>query len=108
MTQDYGTRRKERQINNKNSLYRVWLLCQNGDSPIQRRTHYSFINRNNPKKCLDYIMSIHTRIKGVGYGWLIDNQTNELIKVFESPIWREPNPEEIYCFNNNINITSDG
>lgn len=93
-----STKRKERQPDPKNSLYRVWLILKNDTT----RTHYSFINRNNSRFALIYMKKITTRIE-VGYGWLIDNQSDELLEVFDPDHWRKPDDYEYYLFNKNKN-----
>lgn len=90
-----NNRRKERKIDPENSLYRVWLILKNG----QIRKHYSFINRNNANKALIYMKNITTRLD-VGYGWLIDNQSDELLEVFDIT-WRQPTEYEFHQFNLN-------
>ncbi len=95
---EYLTKKKERQPSPERSLFRVWLILKNGET----RTHYSFINRNNPRKAKWYIQNIHTRLE-VGYGWLIDNMENKLLEVFDIDHWRVPNEYEYYLFTTNKN-----
>ncbi|MEA5402657.1 hypothetical protein VB776_07010 [Arcicella sp. DC2W] len=93
-----STSTKERQPHPEKSLYRVWIILKNGET----KTHYSFINRLNPKKAKEYIKTIHERME-VGYAWLIDNQSDELLEVFDTDHWRQPDDYEYYLFKKNKN-----
>lgn len=91
-----NSKQKERQASPEKSLFKVWLILKNGET----RTHYSFINRINPKKAKIYLKDIHKRLD-VGYGWLIDNQENTLLEIFDIDHWRPPDDYEYYLFNTN-------
>lgn len=93
-------RKQERQpLPENNPLYKFWMLRQKPSGVIYPHICYSFVNRNNPKKCLDYAMTINLRIKDAGYIWLIDNIKNELFKVYDINHWRLPTEGEIIHFN---------
>ena len=97
-----SNRRQERQpLPQNNPLYKVWMLTDKGDI-VESRSHYSFINRNNPKKCLEYTKNIHRRIEGMGYAWLIDNINNTLLEIWDSTFWREPTEYEYQLFNQRL------
>ncbi len=83
----------ERQASTNHSLYKVWLILKCGNT----RTYYSFINRINPNKAEFYIKTIKNRMD-VGYAWLIDNQSDQLLEVFENDYWRKPNQYEDFLF----------
>ncbi len=89
----------EGQASTEHSLFKVWLILENGHT----RTYYSFINRINPNKAKFYIKTIKNRMN-VGYAWLIDNQSNHLLEVFDINHWRNPHDYEHFLFQQNINI----
>ena len=74
MAQDYSKSRKmeSQPLPENNPLYRFWMLREDPNGKVVKHSCFSYVNRNNPKKCYNYAKTIHLRIKDAGYIWLID------------------------------------
>lgn len=87
----------------KHSLYKVWHIALD-DQGFQKNANYaySFYNRTNPNKAFSYSKDIVKRIS-IFRAQLIDNQSGELLEVYENAVWRQPNEVELQNFNANKN-----
>ena len=90
MAQDYSKSRKmeSQPLPENNPLYRFWMLREDPNGKVVKHSCFSYVNRNNPKKCYNYAKTIHLRIKDDGYIWLIDNLKEELLEVYDLNHWR--------------------
>lgn len=91
-----GRTKNEEHRFGRHSLYKVSYLPieASGFEASEFKPMLSFYNRTNPKKAYDNLKK-YVENNNIKIAYLIDNQNDELLEVYESGAWKTPTEAQI-------------